>query len=60
MKKIIQIQITEEDLYCLTEDGKVYVRIYKANRMGPGQTCAPDPAGTRSWKEVKELEIVPK
>ena len=58
MEKIIQISARNDELYCLTRDGKVYIRVYTAIEWNEGQTCCPSPRGVCSWKELPLIEDV--
>lgn len=54
MKKIIQISTTDEDLYALTKDGKVYCRKVKSfERVGPIVREV-----NIYWNEVKNKETI--
>jgi alpha-tubulin suppressor-like RCC1 family protein len=55
MKKIIQISTTSDELYCLTEDGKVYMRDIKNAKRHEKETYRYT-SGTYYWKEIPEEE----
>lgn len=58
MKKIVQIVVSNDDMLCLTEDGKVYERRLK-DRKEIRENASPEHPqgriyvkGTYYWKEV--------
>ena len=56
MEKIIQIEVTEEEMFALTSDGKIYARIRKITKKVKAGIGQYRQKGYYYWKEVPERE----